>query len=610
MTAEITLITKCGAHPILSKRIFLDAAGALRSDGSQCKMSEGVATRAFAASARELAGHIAACGPDQAIALGTLKHGLPSPATIVTKQNLGVNSGAIARSRDFIDYQPGTPAWMLIDFDTKGMPIEVKARIEALGGVWSVLTTVAPGLKDAARVSRASTSSGLSREDTGEQIADAGGLHFYLLVNDGSHVNRFLHALHDQCWLHGLGWHVIGRSGGLLERSLVDCAVGQGERLCFEGQPIIDPPLIQDSSKREPVAAEGQAIETALIMSKLSEYQQHLVREAKAVSADKLSSAATGIREEHDRALAEKIATKSDVTKASAQRQVRARHRCILLSSVELEFDDVGIGVVTVGAVLAHPDKFVGETLADPLEGIDYGQCKAKVMRAANGALVIHTFAHGGGLFHLRHDARSANAALGGAVAALADAMPADTTPEGVVDDAMAILAISELEPDELASFAATVASAAGIPVSAIRARVAKQQRECARAQRQADLHAEADGRIVRLRPEPDGELTPTVMFVDELLASDTSEEPPIRDASGDLVEVRVQEPWALHELNSDTTNNTGADGGEVMKAPAEPGLRSKPIKACSSTSASVPIPDTGCAGQFVRDGPMADLGS
>ena len=126
-------------------------------------------------------------------------------------------------------------------------------------------------------MSRASTSSGLSREDTGEQIADAGGLHIYVLVKDGGDVNRFLHALHDRCWLHGLGWHVIGRSGRLLERSLVDCAVGHGERLCFEGPPVIDPPLKQDTSKREPEVVEGQAIDTALILGKLSEYQQHLV---------------------------------------------------------------------------------------------------------------------------------------------------------------------------------------------------------------------------------------------------------------------------------------------------------------------------------------------
>ena len=435
---------------------------------------------------------------------------------------------------------------MLIDVDVKGMPPEVASRLNEMGGVWSAMTTVAPGLKDAARVTRASTTSSLSREDTGEVIAGAGGgLHIYLLVQDGSDIDRFLHALYDQCWRHGLGWHVIGCSGQLLERSLVDRTVGQGERLCFEGQPVVDPPLRQDTSKRKPVVADGQAIDTALTLGKLSEYQQHRVREAKAVSADKLGAAATEVREEHDRAVAEKIATKSGVTKASVQRQVRARHRGVLLPNLELDFDDIDV-VVTVAEVLAEPDKFVGDTLADPLEGIDYGRCKAKVMRAPDGGMVIHSFAHGGALYHLRHDA-------GSAIAALAKAAAADATPPDIMNEAMAILAISELEPDELAGFATAVANDAGIPVSAVKARMAKQQKERSRAQRQVDVHAEADGRIIRLRPEPDGELTPTVTFVDELLASDGSEEPPMRDASGELVEVRVQEPWELHELNSDT---------------------------------------------------------
>jgi hypothetical protein len=353
---EITLITKRGATPILSKRIFLDEGGALRSDGSQCRMVEGVATRAFAASARDLARHIAACGPDQAIALGALKPGLASPATIVTKQNLGANPGAITRSRDSIDYQPGTPGWALIDFDAKGMPAEVAARIEAMGGVWGALTTVAPGLKAAALVSRASTSSGLSRKDTGEQIA-AGGFHFYVLVKDGGDVDRFLHALHDRCWLHGLGWHVIGRSGKLLERSPVDRTVGHGERLCFEAPPVIDLPLKQDTSKREPQVVDGQAIDSVLILGKLSEYQQHLLREAKAVSTDKLSSAAERVREQHDEDLAGKL-SRSGVPLPSARRQVRARHGGILLPDVELDFDE--LGVVTVAAVLAAPDKLVG----------------------------------------------------------------------------------------------------------------------------------------------------------------------------------------------------------------------------------------------------------
>src|SRR5262249_53309771 len=161
-----------------------------------------------------------------------------------------------------------------------------------------------------------------------------------------------------------------------------------------------------DTSKREPVVVEGQAIDT-LTLGKLSEYQQHLVREAKAVSAKKLSGEAKQVCERYDEALAGKLHRPGGPL-PSARRQVRARHGGILLPDSELDFDDLGL--VTVATVLAAPDKFVGETLADPLEGVDYGRCKAKVMRRPDGTLVIHTFAHGGGLYFPRHDARSANA--------------------------------------------------------------------------------------------------------------------------------------------------------------------------------------------------------
>ena len=259
------------------------------------------------------------------------------------------------------------------------------------------------------------------------------------------------------------------------------------------------------------------------------------------------------------------------MTNAVSTATSKARHRGILLPDVELDFDD--IGVVTVAMVLADPDKFVGETLADPLEGIDYGRCKAKVMRASDGTLVIHTFAHGGGLYRLRHDARSATAAL-------TDARP---TPRRRASSTMQ-WRYWRSASWSLMSLPASLQLSPKPPVFRCqRSRRAWQSSSGNVHERsaQADLDAEADGRIIRLRPEPDGELTPTVMFVDELLASDKSEEPPMRDASGELVEVRVQEPWALHELNSDTTNNTAADGGDVMKAPAEPGSGTAQLCGC-----------------------------
>ncbi|MCX7298081.1 MAG: hypothetical protein NTU64_14705 [Hyphomicrobiales bacterium] len=558
MSAEITLIKKHGTNPVMSKRIFLDEQGAVRSDGSQCLMIQGTATRAAAETAGTLAEHIMACGSDQAIALGSLEAELPDLVTITVPRKMKDSPGAITRSRKFISYRPGTSGWALIDFDTKGMPGNVAASIEAAGSMWGALLRIAPGLQRAARVSRASTSAALFRSDTGAQLPGSGGSHHYLLVKDAGDIERFLRDLHNQCWLHGLGWHMIGGAGQLLDRSLVDRMVGYGERLCFEGAPLIDPPLAQDPTGRIAEAFGSEEIDTRLIVPALTEYEQQRVNEAKEASAAALGKAAAEIRSQHDRVLAEKITAKLGMPLATALRLVMARHRGVLLPYLELDFDD--LGMVPVATVLADPNRYIGETLADPLEGAEYGRNKAKVMKADDGGLFIHSFAHGRGIYHLRHDGRSAKAAIAKA--------PAD----GLVDYAMAIMAATDMEPDELADFAAAVAKAANIGVRAVMARIAKERQKREQAERKAAVASGSDGRIIRPRPETDGELMPTVTFLDQLLASDQREEPPMRDASGNLVEVRVREPWSLHLLTADGTNNA-ADDANAMKAPAEPGL-------------------------------------
>jgi hypothetical protein len=558
MTPQITLIKKCGPNPLMSKRIYLDEKGALRIDGSQCVMVQGTAERAPAATASDLAKIISDCSSDEAIALGSLKDGLPNSVPITVPRNIKNNPGAITRSREFIDYRPGIPAWGLIDSDTRGMPAHVAARIEAEGGMWNALVKVAPGIARGARVVRGSTSCGLFRNDTGESLPGSKGLHVYLLLRDGADTERFLQVLHDRCWLCGLGWHVIGAAGQLLERSLVDRMVGYGERLCFEGAPHIVSPLAQDLAKRVPEAFEGEAIDSSLTAPRLTEYERHLVNETKAASADALGKAAAEARTSHDKMLAEKISDKCGMPVTTALRLVAARHRGVLLPYIDLDFDHLGI--VSVASVLADPDQYVGETLADPLEGAAYGRAKAKLMKADDGGLLIHSFAHGRGLYRLRHDARSAKAIILQAPA------------NGVVDYAMAILRVTDLEEDELADFVATVAKVANVGIRAVMSRINKERKERETARRKATMASNADGRIVRPRPEPDGELLPTVRFLDEILASDQREEPPMRDASGNLVEVRVREPWALHLLTADGTN-AAAEDGETMKAPPEPAL-------------------------------------
>jgi hypothetical protein len=46
MKPEITLIKKRGPNPVMSKRIFVNEQGKGCSDGSQCLMAQGTATRA------------------------------------------------------------------------------------------------------------------------------------------------------------------------------------------------------------------------------------------------------------------------------------------------------------------------------------------------------------------------------------------------------------------------------------------------------------------------------------------------------------------------------------------------------------------------------------
>ena len=287
----------------------------------------------------------------------------------------------------------------------------------------------------------------------------------------------------------------------------------------------------------------------------MSEYERHRVKDAKGESAKAQGKTATEVRNKHDRELAEKISTKSGMSLATAMRLVQARHRGVLFPDIELEFDHIGI--VTVWAVLNDPDRYVGETLADPMEGVDYGRCKAKVMRGNNGALFIHSFAHGRAIYSLRHDLRSAKAAF-------------EQIAGGTVDDAMAILAQAELKEDEVDEFAKFVSEKTATGIRPVRARIKKERAEREAQASNASMQAKADGRIVRSRPEPDGELLPEVSFLDDVLANDRSEEPPMRNASGGIVRVEEKEPWALHLLTSDSANG---EETEPTKAPAEPVL-------------------------------------
>jgi hypothetical protein len=130
------------------------------------------------------------------------------------------------------------------------MPRDVTTALAQHGGYWQALVAVLPELQTIARVTRRSTSSGLSRSDTGKQLPGSDGVHVYIAVRDGTDIERFLKTLHARCWLAGFGWMMVGASGQLLARSIVDRMVGAPERLVFEGDPILAAGRLQSKAMR------------------------------------------------------------------------------------------------------------------------------------------------------------------------------------------------------------------------------------------------------------------------------------------------------------------------------------------------------------------------
>jgi hypothetical protein len=196
---EIALLRKAGNLP-LTKRISLGPDGSsLVSHSNACFMSRGFARRFRFANLVELAEVIESFGPDEALALGSLRPDLPARVEVVAKHQLNASSrpDLIARTKDFFVYRRGEPALALIDFDQKGMPDSVAEAIRRCGGPWEALTSVLPALAKIARIERRSTSSGVYRADTGQKLEGSGGLHIFLPLEDGEDCERFLKTLHE-----------------------------------------------------------------------------------------------------------------------------------------------------------------------------------------------------------------------------------------------------------------------------------------------------------------------------------------------------------------------------------------------------------------------------
>jgi putative DNA primase/helicase len=402
---ELTVLAKDDGP--LTKEIRL-VDGTIVSDGRACTMARGIARRAWSNSMQQFGDLICSLDERSAVALGALQPDLPDEVTVVTKNKLrqmkdtAVNF--ICRTADYIAYRDGQPALALIDVDTKGMPARVRGKIEAVGGMMAAIISVMPEADVCGRVVRRSTSTGIYRDDTEEHFPGSEGLHIYLLVADGSDTERFLKVLHARMWLSGYGWMVVGKAGQLLERSLIDRMVGGAERLVFEAPPRMLAPLAQDQSRRIPEVREGSPLDTRAACPDLSDAEKSELSAILHGERRLNGPAAARAREAFIQDNAQQLADSSGLDLNNARRVIEQQCDGVLAPHVVLPWDDDEFAGCTVGDILADPDRFIGVTMADPIQGADYGACRATVLRRPSGEIFLHSFAHGETFYRLEHD--------------------------------------------------------------------------------------------------------------------------------------------------------------------------------------------------------------
>jgi hypothetical protein len=160
---------------------------------------------------------------------------------------------------------------------------------------------------------------------------------------------------------------------------------------------------------------EGAPTNTATICPPLTLVETAQLRTNKAKAELYLAPAAAKARAAFIAEQAERLAQRAHISVQAAAEQITRQCDGILLPDVELAFDDEEFAGCTIGDVLADPLRFEGATLADPLEGIDYGPCVALVMRHDDGTPWIHSFAHGRAFYELKHNCASVRAAMAAA---------------------------------------------------------------------------------------------------------------------------------------------------------------------------------------------------
>ena len=373
-TATLSIITSNKGN--LCKEFSLDADNAI-SKLTHGNLYDG-SIKTVELTLSELKSTIETLPNKQALCIGTRKPEFEQIAKLTIDKKV-VAGESIARSKNFLELKP-QPALMFIDYDDKELtPTELHRT----------LLEIVPELVGVGFLLVPSSSAGVYRASEPAPAVTKAGCHIYSIIDNGEAIPIIGEFIKCRAWLADHGKIEVSASGAMLERHLFDDAVYSPERLIFDAPPLLNSDLAQ--VPRELIEITGGMIQSDIFTLTTAE---------RAELKNKIDLAKSLAKPESDRkrnafkkAGMQKL-IESGCTRERAEKVIEQRFNGVLSDPTELRSQKYG--VVTVGEVLAHPDKFKGDAFIDPDETDAGTNYRAKVFFNDNGSVRLHSFRHGG----------------------------------------------------------------------------------------------------------------------------------------------------------------------------------------------------------------------
>lgn len=346
-------------YGILTKEMRLEN-DVIVKDGAQCRMSEGWVRTESVLGLPAFEHHLRNLKQNTAIALGVTDGAKEKALRIKSKKALELleDSEAISRTKERFKFL-NQCTLMLLDYDPeKGKPALT------MDEVYAKLLEILPELKGCGVLALGSTSSGIYKEGETPPETSSGGIHFYIIVDDGTKIPELGELIAARSWLKGYGRFDISKSGALLLRTLFDEAVYGPERLIFEARPVLGTGLKQLS--RSSKYWDGGILTTSDVRG-ITTLEENQIETLKSTAKTEKQPEANIIKGVHTKTEVTKLVS-SGLSRNAALEQVKKASNGILTGSHPLQF--AGLPLITVIDVLRNPSRYHEWECVDPEESL------------------------------------------------------------------------------------------------------------------------------------------------------------------------------------------------------------------------------------------------